>query len=219
MSFEHLFAFNLSGGSHENAEQGVCAMEAVAWLEGLPHSDSPKCTCPVIAAYVRDLNDFLPKRERQKLVPYLPRLVGTVSKEHEQERAKFLAWRAIRVFAPAALRAAGFEAKAKTLERQNGALKDAASAAASAAAHAAARAAASAAADAAHAADAAARAVAHAAHAADAAADAAALAAVWKCAFDALDGVLAIGPQSPGFSKNTEQRVKAYREVVSTKGQ
>jgi hypothetical protein len=30
-----------------------------------------------------------------------------------------------------------------------------------------------------------------------------------------LDGVLAIGPQSPGFSKPIEERVNAYRELVA----
>ncbi len=217
MSFDHLFSFELSKGSHEKAELGLCAMEAVAWLEGLSHSDHPECTCPIIASYVRCLNDYLPQNKRQALIPYLPRLVGTVSKKHEQKRAEFLAWQAIRVFAPAKLRASGFETKAKTLERQNRNLIDAADAAYAARVAADAGDAAYAARAAAYAAYAAADA-AYAARAAAYAARAAAYAA-WGNAFDALDGVLAIGPQSQGFSKNTEQRVSAYRELVSTKEQ
>src|SRR5882762_184273 len=77
-------------GAHNNVSAGLCAMEMVAFMERLPHSDSPSCTCPVFAAYTRGVNDFFSDADRQKLLPYLPRLVGTVSKEHEQERAEYL---------------------------------------------------------------------------------------------------------------------------------
>ncbi len=241
VDFKKLTVFSLKKGNHHSAEQGVCAMEAVAWLEGLPHSDKPECTCPVIAAYVRSINDSMPHDKRQRLVPYLPKLVGTVSKQHKQERAEFLAWQAIRVFAPIALRARGFEGKAKQLENFSGDLVNAAAVAvadadaaadAAAAAYAAdaaaaavvAAAAAAAAADAvadaavasaaAYAADAADAAAAYAADAASAAAYAAAAYAVWDKAFQALDGVLAIGPQSPGFSTDTQQRVAEFRELI-----
>jgi hypothetical protein len=30
-----------------------------------------------------------------------------------------------------------------------------------------------------------------------------------------LDGILAVGPQSAGFTPPTDQRIKAYRELVS----
>ncbi len=129
IDFNKLTVFSLHQGNHDSAKQGVCALEAVAWLEGLPHSDHPECTCPVIAAYVRRLNDGMPDDQRQRLVPYLPRLVGTVSKQHEQERAEYLTWQAIRVFAPISLRAFGFEDQAKHLENFSGNLRAAAAAA------------------------------------------------------------------------------------------
>ena len=77
MTFEDLFTFTLKMGSHDKPEDGLCAMEAVAWLEGLPHSDRPECTCPVLAAYTRSLNDRMPEDERQKLVAVLPHLIVT----------------------------------------------------------------------------------------------------------------------------------------------
>lgn len=91
MDFEALSVFRLDRSVHESPEEGLCAMEAVAWLEGLPHNDHPKCSCPIISAFVRRLNDGMPDVDRQRLVAYLPRLVGTFSPRHEPERAKYLA--------------------------------------------------------------------------------------------------------------------------------
>ncbi len=206
IDFNKLTIFSLKRGAHNNAEEGVCAMEAVAWLEGLPHSDSPECTCPVIASYVRTLNDNMGKTDRQRLVPYLPRLVGTVSRQHERERAQYLAWQAIRVFAPIALRADKYTEDAEKLENFEGSLASAASAAYAASANASA-----------NAAEAVAYAAAYAASVASAAyaAEAAAAEAVWSKAFEALDGVLDIGPQSPGFSTDTQERVEAFRDLIN----
>ena len=243
IDFNKLTAFELQGGSHESADEGLCAMEAVAWLEGVKHSDSPSCTCPVIAAFVRSINDRMPDSDRQKLVAYLPRLVGTVSPEHEQERAEYLAWHAITVVVPGVLERAGLKHHAATLrglgrhdwEAAANAAADAATASCATAAARAANAA-DAAARAANAADNAARAASYAARAANAAADAAraanaaadaadaaaraanaanAASADWEGALTMLDGVLAIGPQSAGFSADTEARVAAYRERVA----
>ncbi len=175
----------LKHGAHSSPEAGVCAMEMVAFLERLPHSDAPECTCPVIAAYVRGINDMLPDGERNRLLPYLPRLVGTVAPQHQQARAEYLTWQAVRVFAPMALRAVGLYDHAAKLEAQTD-LRDATRAAADAAAYAAN--ATRAAADAAYAANAAA----DAAYAADAASM-----EIYDAALKALDGVLEIGAITP----------------------
>ena len=202
IDFNKLTAFELQGGSHESADEGLCAMEAVAWLEGVKHSDSPSCTCPVITAFVRSINDRMPYSDRQKLVAYLPRLVGTVSPEHEQDRAEYLAWHAITVVAPGVLERAGLKHHAATLRGLGRhdweAAADAARAAARADSYAAA-----------FAVRAASYAAAFAANAANAAS------ADWEGALTMLDGVLAIGPQSAGFSADTEARVAAYRELVA----
>jgi hypothetical protein len=88
--------FFLSAGNHASPEEGLCAMELVAFLEGLPHSDHPRCTCQIISAFVRGINDNMPDDIRQGLLKYLPRLVGTVSEQHEQERHEFFAWQTIK---------------------------------------------------------------------------------------------------------------------------
>lgn len=97
----------LAVGSHLQPSDGLCAMEMVAFMEGLPHSDSPICTCPVIAEYVRAINDAMPDDERHRLLPYLSRVVGTVSNAHAQDRKTYLMAQAAEVYVPLALLAAG----------------------------------------------------------------------------------------------------------------
>lgn len=67
----------LSGG--HPPDDGLCVMEAVAWLAGETHSDHPTCACPVISGFLRRLNDRLPDDLRQQLKPLIPRLIGSRS--------------------------------------------------------------------------------------------------------------------------------------------
>ncbi len=80
---------NLSEGSHKEGSGSLCAMEMVAFMERLPHSDAPPCTCTVLASYTRSLNDSMDETSRQMLLPILPMLVGTVNKDLVATRAKF----------------------------------------------------------------------------------------------------------------------------------
>jgi hypothetical protein len=93
-------------GSHDTRDDGVCAMELVAWMAGEPHSDSPACTCPVLAAFVRSWNDGIADDDtRARLLrPFLPRLIGTRSTPQIEEQRAWLAtdW-LVRVCAPAFL--------------------------------------------------------------------------------------------------------------------
>lgn len=109
--------FRLSPGKHSTPAEGLCALELVAFLDGEPHTDRPRCACELVSAFVRSINDNMPDDARQKLLPYLPRLIGTVSDhEQEQERHDYFAWQTIRVFAPAALRAQGYRRFARVLQ-------------------------------------------------------------------------------------------------------
>ena len=210
LDFNKLSQVKLTHGQHDDPRSGGCAMDMVSWLEYGRAGDYPECVCPVIAAFIRTVNDFLPDNERQRLVPYLLRFSGTVSKEHEQQRAEYLAWQSITVFAPLALEAAGLKEEAEKLQNLDQNDLGAAEAAAEAAARAAE--AAEAAAWAAWAAEAAARAAEAAARAAARAAAWAAARAAWAAAraawaaaraaekklhdavFKAIDGLLDIGP-------------------------
>ena len=105
----------LRSGAHTSPSDGVSLMEAVSDIAGEPWSNSPSCTSPVIAAYARSLNDWLPDDERQRLKAYIPRLVGTAEPDLELRRAFACADAAVRVFAPLAFTAAGLVEEAAKL--------------------------------------------------------------------------------------------------------
>src|SRR4051812_4805048 len=77
LNLETLDALELENGSHAAREKGVCLMEAVAWFANEPHSDRPKCACPVLTSFGISLNDRFSAEERQLLKPLIPKLVGT----------------------------------------------------------------------------------------------------------------------------------------------
>lgn len=110
---------SLARGAHSSKRMGMCAMEAVAWLAGEEHSDSPQCVCPVVAAFVRRMNDRLrDDSERTRLLrPLLPVLIGTKSTPEVERRRAFLAadW-SVRVSVPMLLRALGHDERAAKLE-------------------------------------------------------------------------------------------------------
>lgn len=81
MNFDELYRFDLKRGNHERPENGLCALEAVAWFAGEAHSDHPACVCPLIAQFVRSLNDRLEDR-RQELVAYIPHLAKSMGPKH-----------------------------------------------------------------------------------------------------------------------------------------
>jgi hypothetical protein len=86
-----LETLKLEHGSHDDREDGMCAMEAVAWLAGEPHSDAPSCTSPVLAAFARYWNDALNDDKRQMLKPYLRRLIGTNTGRVDDEKRAWVA--------------------------------------------------------------------------------------------------------------------------------
>jgi hypothetical protein len=142
----------LKTGSHTNRADGLCALEAVAWLAGEPHSAHPNCTCPVIASMVHRFNDrFDSDATRTRVLgPLLPLLVGTRSSRIVMiKRGLIAADFAVRVCAPIALETLGFKnhtdklrALAPIVDREtalvgNAAASNAANAASSATAYAA----------------------------------------------------------------------------------
>jgi pyruvate/2-oxoglutarate dehydrogenase complex dihydrolipoamide acyltransferase (E2) component len=180
METVNLDRMELAAGAHPDRSNGLCAMEVVAWLAGEPHSDHPICACPVVSAFVRCLNDQMPTSERQRLKPYLTRLVNSVGSTAVRRRRTFLAVDfAVREAAVLGLWARGRTADADRLAAL-APIVDQATASAAAAAYAdAAVYAAAAYADAA-------------AYAAAAAAAYAAAAPVWTAALACLDRMLAV---------------------------
>lgn len=115
---EEISRRTLDSGAHGSPDDGLCVMEAVAYVAGEPHSGHPVCACPVISAFLRRWNDDLADEDRQRLLaPLIPRLVGSRSSEAVQLRRSWMAfdW-LVRTHTPAWLRAAGLVDNAIALE-------------------------------------------------------------------------------------------------------
>jgi hypothetical protein len=112
-----LDALVLAKGAHSSWEEGACVMEAVAYVAGEPFSAHPKCASPVIAAFLRSWNDGLDDQTRQRLKPYIPRLVGTKGTKRQEEKRAWMATDCLaREYVPAFLRLAGLTEHAEALE-------------------------------------------------------------------------------------------------------
>ena len=84
----------LAVGNHTRRADGVCAMEAAAWLAGRPHSDAPVCVCPVIRSFVIAWNDAIPDDARRTalLKPFLLKILETKSTEAVELQRSYLAF-------------------------------------------------------------------------------------------------------------------------------
>ena len=124
----------LKSGNHEKPEDGMCVMEAVAYFAGLPFSDEPECVCPTLRSFLVSWNDSMKDEDRQKLKPYVLKVVGT---NHGPEvalaRSYMVADWFVRVYTPAWLDLAKLTDHAEAL-RALPEIKDKASAKASEAA-------------------------------------------------------------------------------------
>ena len=107
--------YRLRAGHSTDPSQGACAMDAVNWLAHGKHGDAPECASPAITKYVIVGNDAMPDAIRQRLIPYLHRIAGSRSTEHEAARVRIMWLAAVRVFAPRALDAAGMHDHAARL--------------------------------------------------------------------------------------------------------
>lgn len=97
----------LRAGHVDDPAGGACAMDAVNWLIHGKHGDKPECASLVIGEFVIVGNDEMPDDVRQRLIPYLHRISGSRSAEHEADRLRVLVLGAARVFAADAVEGAG----------------------------------------------------------------------------------------------------------------
>src|SRR4051812_18724135 len=88
-------------------------MEWVSHIAGEHHSDAPVCVSPVLRHFGIALNDRMPDDWRQKLRPYLARMIGTANDGLDQQRLYLLADWAVRVILPMGLEARGRDAEAQ----------------------------------------------------------------------------------------------------------
>ena len=94
---------SLAKGAHLPGSHRLCAAELIAFMERLPHSDSPPCTCPVLLTFLRPTNDRIPDHRRNELLELLPWMVGTVNPALEQKRAEFFAMAVVTDLVPNAI--------------------------------------------------------------------------------------------------------------------
>lgn len=79
----------LAGGRHTSAGEGVCVVELASMIAGERFSDRPRAVCPVLAAYMRMVNDTIVNERLPELLPFAAALVGTRSSRRERrERAR-----------------------------------------------------------------------------------------------------------------------------------
>lgn len=94
-------AIDLKKGSHSTPDDGMCLMEATAFLVGEQHSDNPNCVSPVLGTFGRNLNDVLSDDLRQNLKALIPSLPGTANDGCDGRRSyRALNW-LIRTWLPA----------------------------------------------------------------------------------------------------------------------
>jgi hypothetical protein len=72
-----LDSLRLEPGAHDSPHDGVCIVELASVIAREPFSDRPDCVCPVIAAFLRSWNDRSSHAQRQRLIPYAERIVGS----------------------------------------------------------------------------------------------------------------------------------------------
>src|SRR3954462_13421365 len=82
-----LTGITLQKGGHGSPAQGLCLMEAVAYVRGIQHTDHPACVAPRLGEMGRSLNDVLPHDLRQQLIPVIPALPGTAGDGHDETRS------------------------------------------------------------------------------------------------------------------------------------
>ena len=108
----------LRNGGHTGPEQGMCVMEAVAFLANEEFGDHPMCACPVVGAFLRKFNDRLPTDElrTELLMPLVSKLVGSKSTPEVDAKRRWIMvdW-TVRVCAPLWIDLAGMSAEAKQL--------------------------------------------------------------------------------------------------------
>ena len=105
----------LARGGHDDRDAGMCLLEAVAYFAGEPHTDRPACVSPILTSFGIGLNDRLPDEKRQRLVPFVPRMVGTAGDGLDEARGYLALNWLIRTYTPAWLDLAGLTVEATAL--------------------------------------------------------------------------------------------------------
>jgi hypothetical protein len=112
--------FKFGACGHERREDGMCIMEAVAYLAGEEHTDRPVCASRLIGQLCIWVNDSADDQLRNELLRPLPwRLVGTAAGIRIERKRAYMAvdW-AVHFFLPLILEEGGFHEAARQLKER-----------------------------------------------------------------------------------------------------
>jgi len=110
---EEIETIVLRSGKGEDLEH-ACVMQAVDYIATGGLSDHPECACPALTAFAIRLNEQADKETRQRLKPFIPKLVGTRDGK-TKARAEFLAHHSITAVLPILVEAADLKEDAEKL--------------------------------------------------------------------------------------------------------
>ncbi len=113
-----LDGISLEHGSHTRREDGMCAMELVAFIAGEPHNYEPDCASKLLTGFTIRLNDHMRPSERRDLKLFLPRMVGTRAGD-ERARFEIMARLTVTSLLAPALQCQGATALASELRRRS----------------------------------------------------------------------------------------------------
>ena len=102
----------LKSGAHKSVDEGMCFMEAVAWLRGQSFTDHPACVANTIGSAGRALNDAIPDEAQRTalLLPLIPVVVGTATTAADEITRAWLATDfLVREITPAWMECAGLK--------------------------------------------------------------------------------------------------------------
>jgi hypothetical protein len=100
--------FKFGRGNHSTRGQGMCVMEAVAYLAGEDHSDHPECASPMLSRLAIYINDCASGGIRDGLLSDLPwRMIGTKNEEAEAGRRQAVLELVLHEFLPKLMRKTG----------------------------------------------------------------------------------------------------------------
>lgn len=104
-----LSTVHLGRGLHNEHSAGkeMCLLETASWLSGGLLADNPSCVSLVIAAFGMYLNDAWRDEERQLLLPYAEKIIGTAYDGQDAARSYLAADWLVRDYLPAMLDAGG----------------------------------------------------------------------------------------------------------------
>lgn len=103
MNISNIWKYDLRRSSTDHPANGACLFDAGMWLVYGRIGDNPPCSCPIIRRYAIGLNDMMPDDQRQRLKPFILRVVGNRDPGAGLSRLHVIVLETVRRIVPMAL--------------------------------------------------------------------------------------------------------------------